>query len=881
MRSTTIVAGPLAVRMQRLALARSHVIGRDILTLPQVAARLAGGFSSVAGPDHLFPALRAALEQGGYQELEAVRALPGTARAVARSLDLVWKADLALESFAARSPRLADLFLVEQRLREALPAGKFLPRQLRDTALGRLQHVSALLGAITLEGLLDVDPLWRPLVAALARDGDVTWNAPMAADRSWFSGRISVTPTDIPKELRAVVCADPRSEVVEALRWARELLSSGKAAASDIAIVTPAPDIWDDHMFVIAGASGLPVHFSHGVPALSTREGQACAALADILVNGINQRRFRRLMRRIPPTAFRKSIPSDWSAGVSAKAGLFTVDQWRRAFARRAVSASEGRAYEAELLEMLTLLSQGPAAAVETGRLLLQGLSRLLWQEALRLAPAEAVHISLGALRVPDGRDPGNGVVWCPAAHLAASPRPWVRMLGLMSGSWPRGESEDPILPDHVLAHRELEPLSVSQRDRIQFDVIKAGAGAGLILSRCRRNGMGSLQSPSALWPGTIEEVLTKARIPDHAYSEPDRLLARPAEAGTSLRVTTSRKCWMEWNRPAFSLHDGTDGSVSVAVDRALGEVQSATSLRRLLRDPLGFVWRYALGWRAPQFEQQPLTLSSSEFGELIHELLARTIQSLEPEPGFSRANEKQILRALDAARAEVAETWPLERATPPPLLWLHILEEASQRALRGLTVDEALQSGTRSWTELAFGKNPPGGLAAGPWNSAQAVFIPGTDLHFGGRVDRLDLRAGEDAARITDYKSGHAAKNASSLILDRGRELQRVLYAMAVRQLLPECRMIVSRLVYLAGETEPVSLTGDVLEQAMQNVEGYVLHARDHVRAHRTVAGDDVREPYYDMGLALPADRDSYLRRKQQVFAEANDHLAALWRHA
>jgi hypothetical protein len=62
--------------------------------------------------------------------------------------------------------------------------------------------------------------------------------------------------------------------------------------------------------------------------------------------------------------------------------------------------------------------------------------------------------------------------------------------------------------------------------------------------------------------------------------------------------------------------------------------------------------------------------------------------------------------------------------------------------------------------------------------------------------------------------------------------------------------------------------------------VAGFVLQARDHVRAQRSVAGDDVREPYYDMGLALPADRDSYLRRKQQVFAEANEHLAALWRH-
>jgi hypothetical protein len=43
-RSTLAVHGPLAIRMQRLAAARQGNIGREILTLPLVAARLAGGF---------------------------------------------------------------------------------------------------------------------------------------------------------------------------------------------------------------------------------------------------------------------------------------------------------------------------------------------------------------------------------------------------------------------------------------------------------------------------------------------------------------------------------------------------------------------------------------------------------------------------------------------------------------------------------------------------------------------------------------------------------------------------------------------------------------------------------------------------------------------
>jgi hypothetical protein len=41
-RSTLVVHGPLAIRMQRLAVARQGNIGREIL--PLVVARLAGGF---------------------------------------------------------------------------------------------------------------------------------------------------------------------------------------------------------------------------------------------------------------------------------------------------------------------------------------------------------------------------------------------------------------------------------------------------------------------------------------------------------------------------------------------------------------------------------------------------------------------------------------------------------------------------------------------------------------------------------------------------------------------------------------------------------------------------------------------------------------------
>lgn len=716
--------------------------------------------------------------------------------------------------------------------------------------------------------------MWRPLVAALARVVEVTWIAPNDSDRSWFPGRLVRPTLATPGEAEAEVCADPRAEAVEALRWARELLSRGTIPASDIAVTAASPASWDDHLLALSKQAGLPVHFSHGVPALSTREGQACAALADSLVQGLSQQRIRRLIRRLPPSRLRDRFPEQWWKALPAEAGLFTVDHWKQALAK-----PEASAVAEPLLELVELVARGTETAEEAGNLLLTRQSRLLWEAALRIAPAEAIHISLGDLRLPDALDPANSIAWCPAAHLAASPRPWVRMLGLTSGSWPRCESEDPIIPDHILPRRELESVSISERDRQAYDVIRS-ASSGLWLSRGRRNAAGSVQSKSALWPMTGERMLARTRIPLHAFCEADRLLARPAEAGASPIVAASRQCWRSWQRPQITAHDGATGANSdVAVGWALDRAQSTTSIRRLLRDPAGFVWRYALGWRSPEFEQQPLVLSRPVFGELVHELMRRAIDALEPDPGVSKASETEIRKAVDTAVEVVARSWPLERAVPPRLLWRHTLQEAAQFTFRGLTVDDSVLADTRSWSELPFGEESATDTAGFPWDADRLVTIPNTDIRFRGRVDRVDLRAAGDAVRITDYKSGRAPEDAGAIVLAGGGELQRVLYAMAARQLLAEVRIIVSRLAYLAGESAPMALQGETLEEAMKDAAAFIAVASRIVRGGPAVPGPDARERYHDMRLALPADRDAYLRRKQDAIAAALSELVPLWR--
>ena len=96
--------------------------------------------------------------------------------------------------------------------------------------------------------------------------------------------------------------------------------------------------------------------------------------------------------------------------------------------------------------------------------------SAALWIEALRRAPPQALEFSLQELRLPDGRDPGACAVWCPASHLAAAPRRFVRLLGLTTRSWPRRAGEDPLIPSHILSRDALDSESITEQDRRAFD---------------------------------------------------------------------------------------------------------------------------------------------------------------------------------------------------------------------------------------------------------------------------------------------------------------------------------------------------------------------------------------------------------------------------
>src|SRR3546814_11044481 len=94
-----------------------------------------------------------------------------------------------------------------------------------------------------------------------------------------------------------------------------------------------------------------------------------------------------------------------------------------------------------------------------------------------------------------------------PASALAASPRRFVRLIGLNSSRWPRGIAEDRLIPDHIIPTVELNPLPVSLADRRDFETILATTAGEVVLSRARRDSDGRLLGRSLLLAGHSEEV--------------------------------------------------------------------------------------------------------------------------------------------------------------------------------------------------------------------------------------------------------------------------------------------------------------------------------------------------------------------------------------
>lgn len=143
MRRLIVVDGPLAWRMRRFQAAQANEVGLEVLTLPLLASRLAGGFRRLADRETLTTCVARALQDGGFAQLDDVRGLPGMVRAALQTLERAWTADIDLDGRASSSPRIADMSLLQRRVCDALPHGAMLPQQLPNRTFAGSRSVTS------------------------------------------------------------------------------------------------------------------------------------------------------------------------------------------------------------------------------------------------------------------------------------------------------------------------------------------------------------------------------------------------------------------------------------------------------------------------------------------------------------------------------------------------------------------------------------------------------------------------------------------------------------------------------------------------------------------------------------------------------------------
>jgi hypothetical protein len=156
-------------------------------------------------------------------------------------------------------------------------------------------------------------------------------------------------------------------------------------------------------------------------------------------------------------------------------------------------------------------------------------------------------------------------------------------------------------------------------------------------------------------------------------------------------------------------------------------------------------------------------------------------------------------------------------------------------------------------------------------------VVIPGTTVAIGGSIDRLDVNSDGAIARVTDYKSGKSPGKKQP-ILKGGAELQRCLYAYAVRSLVPGAKDVQTRLLFPRAEKDGLYVLADPAA-VLASLAGFVTAAQRYAAAGNVLPGAGAQNDNNDLAFALPGGaKERYFELKSDLIAERLADLSPLW---
>ncbi len=308
-----------------------------------------------------------------------------------------------------------------------------------------------------------------------------------------------------------------------------------------------------------------------------------------------------------------------------------------------------------------------------------------------------------------------------------------------------------------------------------------------------------------------------------------------------------------------------------------LARPMSASTVKLLLTNPIGWMFGEVLSLKEPDPEDEPFELNGLAFGNLVHSVIETTVKALESAGGLAATEDSSIRDACDVAAAEVAQRFELEIPVPPARLWRLTVERARWMAQEALVPSIlAPLPGQKSWAEVPFGRADvdPTGL---PWDPAAQVQIGGIAIT--GKVDRLDLSNDGKTARVIDWKTGRVPKDGVPEMIGGGSEVQRPIYASAVLQL-TSAKELEAGLAYLRDGAKwyPVDDPKDCLELLARRLEMMRAMAANGF----LLPGPDAGSNFDQYSFALPGDaKVRYIREKAPAVRAALGDAASVWEDA
>ncbi|HEU0033845.1 MAG TPA: PD-(D/E)XK nuclease family protein [Kofleriaceae bacterium] len=448
---------------------------------------------------------------------------------------------------------------------------------------------------------------------------------------------------------------------------------------------------------------------------------------------------------------------------------------------------------------------------------------------------------------------------------------------GLAERMFPQKIAEDPLLLD---AARATLPLALPVRDdrladeRLALRLAIGAARTKVVLSYPRIDldegrprvpsfyGLEVLEAAEGQLPGFDElgrraDVTGAARIgwpapadrlsaideAEHDLALLEHLLrpGAPSTKGTaayllrtnphlarSLRTRARRWTVKSW-RPADGLIAHTDeGKAALAAHAPASRSFSPTALEQLAQCPYRFALRTIVKLEPREEPEAIESLGPLERGSLIHEVQFELLAELRDAGLLPIASVDAVRPRIDAVLERVAARYRDELYPAIDRVWddgIAAINADLREWVRQLVEAPA-------WLpqrfELAFG--PVYGRARDPASVADPVELAlgeGHALSLRGSIDLVEQGPG-GTLRATDYKTG-ANRVTTNAVIDGGKSLQPVLYALVLERMFPGATVAGGRLYFCTTRggfrAVEVALDADARESARVLAETLQLH--------------------------------------------------------